>query len=331
MKKLMTLALALIVLNACNKEIPQEDLDIKLSGTAISTKGQGSSFPNSGADIKVFAAKSASSSEALTDFSSATMVIDHQKAISADATGGSTGFTFTWDGTAPQWPVDGSYLTFRAYSPDNLSLSSGAVTATITGSGGTAPADILFSKYSSGTTLIHANKTTGTVNFDFKHILSQLSVIVTKNSAAPDVTIDKLTITVAAASTVGTYNFLAATNSWAVDDGTTAAVFTYEKPETGNTSWTLTTGNPGNLSKTVAENILLLPTTQAGITVALYADGNETALTSFTLNTAKNTSSNALTLQEGKRAVVTITINGSAVGITGSVTDWVDDAYGVSI
>ena len=350
-----------------------------VDASAVVTRAAVNTFPNateSGATIAVVARYTKNGvGESAQEYDNwDNLHVDHVPADVQDGAvteGGSevAAFKFAWPASAIQyWPTAGRELQFLAYSPvaDGTIIKAKLPVAVETeGKVDNAKIDITlpkeynkmpdiivashnkdgelikgYKKPLSESTSGESEQSVEEVNFQFKHILSQL-VLKVKSAGDDGATLKKAEILIGENSVNGIFDMTADmegvspsvnAQGWSTGKAATGG-YTYEYTELGYFSQ-----ENGN-TITVTENpLLLIPDTQKEIKVRLTlsdADGgNEDVQDVVCLSDAVLGSSDThAALVMGKTTTLTITISRKAItGMTGSVTEWVElGDYGIVI
>lgn len=358
MKKIMILAAVATTLAACNSDEMPEYKDPNViymtagvDAVATTTRSAVTDFPNQtdGSAKIAVVARYIENDELATDWNSP--YIDHQPATVGGIDGADTGYNFTWT-TQQYWPVGGNKLQFIAYSPV-ISDSKSTMTINTTDNEKldiTLPAtdtdmpDIIVANknaesndiigFKKNSTDENGNVVDGaqdpvTINFQLKHILSQLDVKIKGSNinSTNAAIVSKVQVIVAKAHVQKTFDMKAdltpASNAGWTAGAEAAGDLTYEYTNSNN-GWSLTTSE---ITANGSRPILLFPNTQASITIRIFVkDSNtvtETQLQDIVLSSATSGGSNA-NLVTGKKTTLTVTIAGTDVVLSGAVTGWTD-------
>lgn len=348
MKKIMILAAVAATLAACNNDenafVDNRDPNVIYMTAGVDavvvTRAAVTTFPNYNGSAKIAVVARYTNIALATDWSSP--YVDH---VSANVAEHQLGYAFNWEaGSTQYWPVSGEELQFLAYSPiaNNSTVKKNATANKL---------DIsLAATHTDMPDVIVANKTPGnedikgqkvntggsdgptagtqnpvTVGFQFKHILSQLDVVVKGANSNSNTVIDKVEVIVDKAQVKKTFDMTS-------DLTANAAGWQAGGDATGDLTYTY--NSLGNLSTGTTINgatpILLFPGTQSGIKVKVWVKDNGATsaveLPTVTLSDAKTTGGTNATLQTGKKTTLTITVNGVQIAdMQGGVTDWVAD------
>lgn len=357
MKKIMILAAVAATLAACNSDEMPEYRDPNViymtagvDAVATTTRSAVTDFPNqSGGNAKIAVVARYIENEGLaTDWSNP--YIDHKPAKVGGIDGPDTGYNFTWE-TQQYWPVGGNKLQFIAYSPvigdskGTMSINdteNEKLDITLPATDTDMPDIIVANKNAEGTDITGFKKNTDedgnvvdgaqdpvTINFQLKHILSQLDVKVKGDNinGTNTAVVSKVQVIVAKAHVKKTFDMTAdltpASNAGWTAGAEASGDLTYEY--TNNSSgWNLTTNE---ITANGSRPILLFPDTQASITVRIFVKDSgtvtETQLKDIVLSSASGSGSNA-SLVTGKKTTLTVTIAGTDVVLSGAVTAWED-------
>lgn len=350
MKKIIILAAVAATLAACNNDenafVDNRDPNVIYMTAGVDavvvTRAAVTSFPNgANGSAKIAVVARYTNTDLATDWNSP--YVNH---VSANVAEGSD-FTFNWEtGSTQYWPVSGEELQFLAYSPiaNSSTVTKNAIANKLDislAATHTDMPDVIVANKTPGNTAIKGQKvntggsdgpTAGTQNpvtvgFQFKHILSQLDVVVKGANSNSNTVIDKVEVIVDKAQVKKTFDMTsdltANAAGWqAGGDATGDLTYTY------NSLGGLSTGGTTINSTTP---ILLFPGTQSGIKVKVWVKDNGATsaveLPTVTLSDAKTTGGTNATLQTGKKTTLTITVNGVQIaGMQGGVTDWVADS-----
>ena len=160
------------------------------------------------------------------------------------------------------------------------------------------------------------------MDFQFKHILSQLDVVVKGKNSNNKAVIDKVEVIVDKAQVKKIFDMtvdLTANAAGWDTNGDAGGDLTYTYTSLGNLSTGGTTINGDT-------PILLFPDTQNNIKVKVWVKDDSSAaveLPTVTLSDATTGGGGNATLQTGKKTTLTITVNGVEIsGMQGGVTDW---------
>lgn len=349
MKKIIILAAVAATLAACNNDenafVDNRDPNVIYMTAGVDavvvTRAAVTSFPNgANGSAKIAVVARYTNTDLATDWNSP--YVDH---VSANVAEHQLGYAFNWEtGSTQYWPVSGEELQFLAYSPiANSSTVKKNATANkldiSLAATHTDMPDVIVANKTPGNTDIKGQKvntggsdgpTAGTQNpvtvgFQFKHILSQLDVVVKGANSNSNTVIDKVEVIVDKAQVKKTFDMtsdLTANAAGWETGGNAAGDLTYTYNSLGN----LSTGTTIN----GATPILLFPGTQSGIKVKVWVKDNGATsaveLPTVTLSDAKTTGGANATLQTGKKTTLTITVNGVQIAdMQGGVTDWVAD------
>lgn len=304
---------AVLLFNACNSgsKMPSpafNDVLINLSADVkdVVQRAAAADFPNAAAgaaQVAVIARKSAA-----PDWSE--LYINHKF---ADVGSAAAGYSLSWaTGNEQYWPSNGDGLTFAAYSP----VAAGGAGLSLDVALGSATPDVIVATTKDGITPITgrkdgASQSPPSVNFHFKHILSQLQVKI--NNATDDLDVTKVEIAVAVDECVKSYEI----TSGVWTPGTAPAeVRTY--------SYSKAAGYGGGTAEVVnSVPVLLFPGTQASVTIKLYAGQNEELFAGKTVDEFKDSGQVAASLVAGMKTILTLKIAGTEIeGMTASVEDW---------
>ena len=221
MKKIMILATVAATLAACNNEedafVDNRDPNVIYMTAGVDavavTRAAVASFPNvSGGNAKIAVVARYTNTALATDWRSP--YINHVSANVAE--GSDSNFAFNWEvGGTQYWPVSGEELQFLAYSPiDNSGTVTKNATAnkiniSLAATHTDIPDVIVANKTSKGNDIKGKKENTGdpngpgtgaqtpvTVDFQFKHILSQLDVVVKGKNSNNKAVIDKVEVIV---------------------------------------------------------------------------------------------------------------------------------------
>lgn len=350
----MVLAAVAATLAACNNDEMPEYRDPNViymtagvDAVATTTRSAVADFPNQndGSAKIAVVARYIENDGLATDWSSP--YIDHQPAT----VGGidkADGYNFTWT-TQQYWPVGGNKLQFIAYSPiisdSNSTMAINAsekekLDITLPADNTQMPDIIVANKNAEGSDITGFKKNTDadgnvvagaqdpvTINFQLKHILSQLDVKVkgsntnTTNAAK----VSKVQVIVGKAHVKKIFDMKAdltpASNAGWTAGAEADGDITYEYTNS-NSGWDLTTSE---ITANGTRPILLFPDTQASITIRIFVKdsdaANETQLQDIVLSSATALGNNA-SLTTGKKTTLTVTIKGKEIVLGGAVTDW---------
>lgn len=354
MKKIMILAAVAATLAACNSDEMPEYKDPNViymtagvDAVATTTRSAVTDFPNqSGGSAKIAVVARYIENDGLaTNWNNP--YIDHQPAT-VGGIDDADGYNFTWE-TQQYWPVGGNKLQFIAYSPiaDNSTMTVNTtdnekLDISLPAKDTDMPDIIVANKNAEGSDITGFKKNTDedgniidgaqnpvTINFQLKHILSQLDVKVKGSNinGTNAAVVSKVQVIVAKAHIKKTFDMkadLAPASNAGWTAGTEASDdLTYEY--TNNSSgWNLTTSE---ITANGSRPILLFPNTQASITVRIFVKDSgavtETQLKDIILSNASGIGSNA-SLVTGKKTTLTVTIAGTDVVLSGAVTAWQD-------
>nr|WP_320947256.1 fimbrillin family protein [Bacteroides intestinalis] len=352
MKKIMILATVAAALAACNNEedafVDNRDPNViymtaGVDASAAMTRTL-SNFPNQtvdGAKIAVVA-RYYDNTDLATNWEDP--YIDNEPASVSD--NGNGGYSFTW--TKDQyWPVGGNKLQFIAYSPivneSNSCIVTNAdkksLTITLPATDNTQMPDIIVANrtnesneedkkiigYKANTSTGDGNVNEGaqnpvTIDMQFRHILSQLDVIVkgSKVNATNEAVVSKVEVIVADNATKKTFDMEAdltpATSVGFTNETGTASTYTY----TG--AWSL---NSGAHTVNGSRCIYLFPETESSVTVRIYVKDASTLSCETQLpDVVLGSVTNGGYLKKGKKTTLTVTIEGTDVVLTGAVSAW---------
>lgn len=348
MKKIMILATVAATLAACNNEedafVDNRDPNVIYMTAGVDavavTRAEVATFPNAlDGSAKIAVVARYTNTALATDWNSP--YINH---VSANVANGSdSNFAFNWLANGTQyWPVSGEELQFLAYSPiDNSSTVTKNATAnkiniSLAATHTDMPDVIVANKTSQNEDITGKKENTGdqngpgtgaqnpvTVDFQFKHILSQLDVMVKGKNSNDKAKIDKVEVIVDKAQVKKNFDMT-------VDLTANAEGWDTNGDAEGDLTYTYT--SPGNLSTggtTIngTTPILLFPDTQDNIKVKVWVkdDSSEAVeLPTVTLSDAITVGgSGKATLQTGKKNTLTITVKGVEIsGMQGGVTEW---------
>ena len=347
MKKIMILATVAATLAACNNEedafVDNRDPNVIYMTAGVDavavTRAAVASFPNvSGGNAKIAVVARYTNTALATDWSSP--YINHVSANVAE--GSDSNFAFNWEvGGTQYWPVSGEELQFLAYRPiDNSGTVTKNATAnkiniSLAATHTDIPDVIVANKTSKGNDIKGKKENTGdpngpgtgaqtpvTVDFQFKHILSQLDVVVKGKNSNNKAVIDKVEVIVDKAQVKKIFDMtvdLTANAAGWDTNGDAGGDLTYTYTSLGNLSTGGTTINGDT-------PILLFPDTQNNIKVKVWVKDDSSAaveLPTVTLSDATTGGGGNATLQTGKKTTLTITVNGVEIsGMQGGVTDW---------
>ncbi len=348
MKKIMILATVAATLAACNNEedafVDNRDPNVIYMTAGVDavavTRAEAATFPNASSGTpKIAVVARYTNTKLATDWSSP--YIDHVSANVANGSG--SNFAFNWEASDTQyWPVSGEELRFLAYSPiDNSSTviknpdTANKINISLAATHTDMPDVIVANKTSQNEDITGKKENTGdqngpgtgaqkpvTVDFQFKHILSQLDVVVKGKNSNNKAVIDKVEVIVDKAQVKKIFDMtvdLTANAAGWDTNGDAGGDLTYTYTSLGNLSTGGTTINGDT-------PILLFPDTQNNIKVKVWVKDDSSAaveLPTVTLSDATTGGGGNATLQTGKKTTLTITVNGVEIsGMQGGVTDW---------